>query len=128
VPGFTHEALAALARHDWPGNVRQLEHEIERAVILAADGAPIGLDDLSPGVLGTPSAGPSVPGALALPTGPLHEVMDALELRVVRKCLEDHEQNRTRAAAALGISRQALQVKLAKWRERGERVEGDSER
>jgi len=46
----------------------------------------------------------------------------------VRKCLEDHEQNRTRAAAALGISRQALQVKLAKWRERGERVEGDSER
>jgi transcriptional regulator with GAF, ATPase, and Fis domain len=128
VPGFTHEALAALARHDWPGNVRQLEHEIERAVILAADGAPIGLDDLSPGVLGTPSAGPSVPGALALPTGPLHEVMDALELRVVRKCLEDHEQTRTRAAAALGISRQALQVKLAKWRERGERVEGDSER
>jgi transcriptional regulator with GAF, ATPase, and Fis domain len=42
VPGFTTEALSTLSRYPWPGNVRQLEHEIERAVILAQDAEPIG--------------------------------------------------------------------------------------
>jgi len=125
VPGFSQEALAALARYDWPGNVRQLEHEIERAVILAADGAPIGLDDLSPGVLGASDRAFTSTPPSELPVGPLHEVMEKLELRVVRRCLEENDNNRTRAAQALGISRQALQVKLAKWRQHGERFDGD---
>lgn len=119
VPGFTTEALTVLTRYAWPGNVRQLEHEIERAVILAQDAGPIGVADLSPAVTGgTPM--PSVQVAESeLPVGPLHEVMDQLERRVVARCLADHAQNRTRAAQALGISRQALQAKLARWRDQG---------
>ena len=46
-----------------------------------------------------------------------HDVMARLEERVIRRCLEEHGGNRTRAAETLGISRQALQAKLAKWRE-----------
>jgi transcriptional regulator with PAS, ATPase and Fis domain len=44
--------------------------------------------------------------------------MEELEERVIRRCLADHEENRTLAARALEISRQALQAKLARWRDR----------
>ncbi|MSP73276.1 MAG: FHA domain-containing protein [Myxococcales bacterium] len=119
VPGFTDEALAALSRCSWPGNIRQLEHEIERAVILAGDAEPIALRDLSGALAPTAAA----PGGASLdfdiPRGHLHEVMDQLERRVVKQCLLEHGGNRTRAAVALSISRQALQAKLARWRDLG---------
>src|SRR5947208_6989193 len=55
VPGIDPAALALLARFDWPGNIRELENEIERAVALAHDGEPIGPAHLSPklGAAGT---------------------------------------------------------------------------
>ena len=117
-PGFTPSALSALEAYAWPGNVRQLEHEIERAVILAEEGDPIDVDALSEAIGGVEleAMGPSPVGEPALPRGSLHEVMARLEERVIRRCLEEHGGNRTRAAETLGISRQALQAKLARWR------------
>jgi transcriptional regulator with PAS, ATPase and Fis domain len=53
--------------------------------------------------------------------------MDQLERRVVARCLSDNAQNRTRAAQALGISRQALQAKLARWRDQGVPLGGEDE-
>jgi transcriptional regulator with PAS, ATPase and Fis domain len=53
-----------------------------------------------------------------LPSGKLKVVMAELEERVIRRCLEENGGNRTRAAKDMGISRQALQAKLAKWRDR----------
>ena len=118
VTGFTAEALDAIRRFHWPGNVRQLEHEVERAVIMAGDGAPITVSDLSPGLTG--ARDPALDEGMGdLPTGKLREVMDGLERRVVRRCLEEHDENRTRAAVTLGISRQALQAKLARWKKLG---------
>ena len=122
-PGFTQAALSALEAYTWPGNVRQLEHEIERAVILAEEGEPIDLDCLSEAIAGieaTPLESSNPHAEPALPRGSLHEVMARLEERVIRRCLEEHGGNRTRAAETLGISRQALQAKLARWRERAE--------
>lgn len=120
--GFTPAALAALTRCPWPGNVRQLEHEIERAVILADEGEPIDTDALSDAVMGArpAPATESEPTEAELPEGPLKDVMAQLEERVVRRALDAQNGNRTQAAKALGISRQALQVKLAKWRRRDE--------
>ncbi|MEZ4465932.1 MAG: sigma 54-interacting transcriptional regulator [bacterium] len=118
-PGFTADALAALEGYGWPGNVRQLEHEIERAVILAEEGEPIDLDSLSEAVAGSDHLAPMADGEVGLPRGSLRDVMARLEERVIRRCLEEHGGNRTRAAETLGISRQALQAKLAKWREGG---------
>ena len=124
VNGFTDEAMRALVRYAWPGNVRQLEHEIERAVILASPGGLIGRDELSAHVAGEPSH-PRPTGAPtetdldeAMPEGELKDVMAILEERFIRRCLAEHGGNRTRAAESLGISRQALQAKLARWRER----------
>ncbi len=116
IAGFAPDALAALRACPWPGNVRQLEHEVERAVILADEGSLIGLGDLSDQVVersASSAAGPAV-----LPEGDLRAVMAELEEQVIRRELDRQGGNRTRAAEVLGISRQALQVKLAKWRER----------
>ncbi|MCB9541409.1 MAG: sigma 54-interacting transcriptional regulator [Myxococcales bacterium] len=123
VNGFTDEAMRALVRYAWPGNVRQLEHEIERAVILASPGGLIGREELSAHVAGERSqpreTSQSSDDSLgALPSGELKDVMAILEERFIRRCLAEHGGNRTRAAEALGISRQALQAKLARWRER----------
>ena len=113
---FTPDALIALQRFAWPGNIRQLQHEVERAVILAGDSEPIDLDELSPHVTG--GTAPDATEVQGLPTGELRRVMAALEEQVIRRALEEHGGNRTRTAETLGISRQALQAKLAKWRDR----------
>jgi two-component system response regulator HupR/HoxA len=47
IGGIEAEALDCLAHFDWPGNIRQLHNEVERAVVLARDGDTIGLDHLS---------------------------------------------------------------------------------
>ena len=116
VGGFSPAALNKLEQYHWPGNVRQLEHEIERAVIMAEPGGAIGPEDLSDAVMGDRVI--SSTGS-TLPRGQLREVMAELEERVIRRCLDEHGANRTRTAEALGISRQALQTKLAKWRDAG---------
>ena len=114
VGGFSVDALRALRTYHWPGNIRQLEHEIERAVILADEGGLIEVADLSDNVVGQR---PVEDTDTQLPYGRLREVMAVLEERVIRRCLSEHGENRTRAAEFLGISRQALQAKLAKWKE-----------
>src|SRR5262249_52983371 len=48
IPGIEPAALARLAGFGWPGNIRELENEIERAVVLARDGQPISPAHLSP--------------------------------------------------------------------------------
>ena len=115
VPGFSAEALGHLRGYSWPGNVRELEHCVERAIILSTEGQPISREQLSPLITG---ASPEIDEAAKLPRGKLKQVMALLEERIIRRCLEEQGSSRTRAAAELGISRQALQVKLARWRDR----------
>ncbi|MEE2788140.1 MAG: sigma 54-interacting transcriptional regulator [Myxococcota bacterium] len=120
VGSFSVDAMRALRTYSWPGNVRQLEHEIERAVIMAEENGSIELEDLSERLLGRQATDTH---GDALPQGRLKDVMATLEQRVIQRCLDDHGGNRTRTAEFLGISRQALQVKLAKWREAADRDE-----
>jgi DNA-binding NtrC family response regulator len=56
--GITDEAMAALAAYDWPGNVRQLRNEIQRARAIAPDGDPIGIEHLSSEVTSTTTRAP----------------------------------------------------------------------
>ena len=115
IPGFTNDALAALRQAPWEGNIRQLEHEIERAVILTDDGDPIDLEALSISEGGM-SAGESVDSAAVPVDGPLKAVMAVYEQAVIERRLERLGGNRSRTAESLHISRQALQTKLAKWK------------
>jgi two-component system response regulator HydG len=104
------KALDLLTRYDWPGNIRELENCIERAVILAR-GEVIAPADLPPGIQALSSGDKELAG-LALPSGiSLQEV----EKTLILKTLEDTGGNRTRAAEILGINRRTLQNKLKEY-------------
>ena len=116
IPGFTKAAIDALMRGAWPGNIRQLEHEIERAVILTDDGQMIDVDALS--VTELQSLNGEAANQSTVPDeGPLKLVISVFEKAVIERRLERLGGNRSRTAESLHISRQALQTKLAKWKQ-----------
>ena len=96
-------ALAALGRHPWPGNVRQLENEIRRALVLS-DGV-ITTEHLSAELAGHGAALPADPLDLRARVG-------ELERGLIRQALEAAHGNQTRAARMLGVSRFGLQKML----------------
>jgi transcriptional regulator with GAF, ATPase, and Fis domain len=97
----TRGAMRKLMTFHWPGNVRQLENEIRRALVLS-DGA-IDVADLSADVA---EGGPGAARDVGLD---LRSRVDALEGRLVSEALERTRGNQTKAAAALGLSRFGLQ-------------------
>jgi two-component system response regulator PilR (NtrC family) len=113
VDGFTPDALRMLERYPFPGNVRELENMIERAVALCGSRA-IGVGDLPPEVVGAAAA----PGSelLTLPEQglDLDQVMAEAERRLLLAALERTGGVRTAAAKLLGISFRSLRYRLAK--------------
>ena len=119
VRGVTVKALRALVEFPWPGNIRELEHEVRRLVYLCPEGQAIDSTMLSPHVAAcAPMAdasddappGPSDPGAsgsLDLEAGVAH-----LERRLIERALLQAGGNRTQAAKLLGISRNGLAIKM----------------
>jgi len=116
VPLLPHEVVAALAAYDWPGNVRELENEMRRLIVLAGD--TVRLEHLSDHVLQAPGGGLVEVGSQAsvAVTGDLRAAVANFEERAIHAALAGAEGNKSRAAAALGISRFALQRKLEKYR------------
>ena len=96
---FSQDALDALVRHSWRGNVRELEHAIERAVLLAPD-EQIGPDDL---FLAAPSQGPALLERMTL---------DDAERHLIGRALVRCGGNVSEAARELGVSRSALYRRL----------------
>ncbi|MGO9451255.1 MAG: sigma 54-interacting transcriptional regulator [Candidatus Binataceae bacterium] len=122
IGGFEAAALDALTRFDWPGNVRQLQNEIERAVALAADGQTIAVTHLSAAVAGGPKAptpsetdsvfpSPQNPGAAVLP---LARARADFEASYIAGVLAQNGGKVAPAARALGISREALHKRIRK--------------
>jgi Nif-specific regulatory protein len=111
LPGFTQEALDALANYAWPGNIRELENEVQRLVIQAESSHWIEITDLSPRlrkVEGTVSR-------IAPKKGTLREMVEQVERWLITEALRDHGNNKTKTAATLGITREGLHKKLAKF-------------
>jgi two-component system response regulator PilR (NtrC family) len=110
---LTPDAMRALERYNFPGNVRELENIIERAVALAGSRA-IGLGDLPREVSGmAASAGPAL---LSLPEEGcnLDEVMGEIERRLMLQALERTGGVRKTAAQLLGITFRSLRYRLEK--------------
>jgi Nif-specific regulatory protein len=103
VRGLSAESRELLLRHPWPGNVRELENAMARAVALADEGGAI--EPLLFG-LGAPVTrrwdGQHT----------LRETLDAVEAETIREALRQCESNVSRAARALGVSRQHLHNRM----------------
>ena len=111
LPGFTQDALDALSSYNWPGNIRELENEIQRLVIQAEPGHWIEITDLSPRlrkIEGTVTR-------IAPKQGTLKEMMEQVERWLITEALRDHGNNKTKTAVTLGITREGLHKKLAKF-------------
>jgi Nif-specific regulatory protein len=100
----TPEALEQLERHPFPGNVRELANELERAILLADPGAPITEDLLSEHVQESAAAG-APPGALQVRT-------NDFERQQILAALERAGGVKTRVAEELGLSYRGLMKKL----------------
>jgi transcriptional regulator with GAF, ATPase, and Fis domain len=106
--GISRQAHDALLAYPWPGNARELRNVLERATILC-DGGLITLDHLPPEVAGR---GAEVkPGSATFPG--FH--LETVERELIYKALEQAENNRSRAAKLLGITRPTLYYKLRKF-------------
>jgi two-component system NtrC family response regulator len=93
--GFTEEALKQIDMYAWPGNVRELENKVKRAVVLA-EGTRITPEDL-----GFASDAESI-------SLDLREAREQVEQRLIERSLSVNNNNMSRAAEALGISRPSL--------------------
>ena len=106
IRGLTAEARDALLRYDYPGNVRELENLIERAIVLTRDDV-VGLGDL-PLCVRAPEVAADDPASLPAAT-------EGLERRLIRDALAAAGGVQTHAAEALGISERVLRYKLRKY-------------
>ncbi|EOR0582241.1 sigma-54-dependent response regulator transcription factor ZraR [Escherichia coli] len=104
VKGFTPQAMDLLIHYDWPGNIRELENAVERAVVLLT-GEYISERELPLAIASTP-----IPLAQSLDIQPLVEV----EKEVILAALEKTGGNKTEAARQLGITRKTLLAKLSR--------------
>lgn len=112
---ITSRAMEALMRYDWPGNVRQLRNEIERALVfVASEPVPtIDLKDLSPAVqrAQTEKTAPSTHTAWD-GNQQLGTVLADTEKALIEQVLAEHRGRISAAARALGLSRQGLYKKI----------------
>lgn len=105
ISGFSAEAMNYLMTYPWSGNIRELENTIERAVILAK-GKMIQVENLR----------------LVEPQAQISEgkTLEEIEKSIVLSTLERNENNRTKTAEVLGVSRRWLQYRLKEWGVSGE--------
>ncbi|MFT3736367.1 MAG: sigma-54 dependent transcriptional regulator [Rhodocyclaceae bacterium] len=109
-PQLTQAAMATLRNYAFPGNVRELENILERALALSLgediDAADLRLDP-EPGSVPTP-----VSGELAVAGGNLQDHLDHLEKLAIQEALNKTEGNRTRAAQLLGVTFRSLRYRM----------------
>jgi two-component system, NtrC family, response regulator PilR len=139
VPRLTPTALQALAQHRFPGNVRELENLLHRAVALSSggliDAADLGLGE--PAAEAAPAVPPAPPVSIAAPQGlvsapadvaaavpaDLVAYLDEVEREVLVRALELHRCNRTAAGAAMGLTLRQMRYRMARL---GIQVAGDA--
>jgi transcriptional regulator with AAA-type ATPase domain len=112
VRGITVKAVRTLVEYGWPGNIRELEHEVRRLVYLCPEGQAIDSGMLSSHLL-VPSQREELPDPLPeVGSFELEARVHKVEERGIREALARAGGNRTQAAKLLGISRNGLTIKM----------------
>ncbi len=115
IEGLTPDTLNFLSSYTWPGNVRELRNTIEKMVVLAR-GDRLTARDVPPNIRDGARASPPPRNggdAFAAAAG---TSMVEVEKQLILAALRRHDDNRTKAAQELGISRRTLHRKLQEWR------------
>jgi Nif-specific regulatory protein len=110
IAGISQATMDALCAYNWPGNIRELENEIQRLVIQVENGGWIEAEHLSPQIR-------QVEGTvtrIAPKKGTLKEMMEQVERWLLAEALRENQNNKTQTARALGITREGLHKKLSK--------------
>jgi len=111
IRGLNQEAMDCLTAYPFPGNVRELENEIERAMAMAEDGKFIGIPNLSEKIHLR-----SITKCLGFKLqGSLKGMVEALEKSALSRTLEKHGSNKTKVAKELGLSRYGLMKKMQRY-------------
>ncbi len=112
---FSPEAMKAMTAYNWPGNVRQLENEVKRALVMAT-GRQIRLEDLSDDLreeqLAVPDSEQSKSGESK---AMLKDRVTNLEIQMIRDAMAQTNGDRRRSAKMLGLSHQGLLNKLKRY-------------
>ncbi|HET6980451.1 MAG TPA: sigma-54 dependent transcriptional regulator [Pyrinomonadaceae bacterium] len=110
VTGLTPETKKLMNEYSWPGNVRQLESAIERAILLS-EGDLITPEDLPTEV--RQDVGPATDGAFKLPAEGIN--FEEVERNLITQAMEQTDYNITKAAKLLGLTFRTLQYRLEKF-------------
>ncbi|HEY3592787.1 MAG TPA: sigma 54-interacting transcriptional regulator, partial [Polyangiaceae bacterium] len=106
--GFTQQANEMLVAYDWPGNVRELQNEMQRVVIEMGASDLVAAEHISPRM----RRAEGLADRAGVTKGTLRQMMDSVEKYFLLEALREHQQNKTSAAKALGITREGLHKKL----------------
>jgi two-component system response regulator HydG len=129
VSGISREALRALVNYDFPGNIRELENAIERAVIIAS-GRQIELEDLPEAISGKPINWSAVNLELIESNGGAPRIsfempatIEEIERETIEAMLHFTKGDKSRAARLLGIGRKTLYRKLEQYGKVSDEIE-----
>lgn len=108
---ISEAALEALKRYAWPGNVRQLENEIERAAVVCDLDGVIQVSDLSAEVAGSRAAS----AAASAPGGALRQAVEGVEREFITRTLHETGGNILQSSKLLGLTRKGLKDKMLRY-------------
>ncbi|MDQ7053095.1 MAG: helix-turn-helix domain-containing protein [candidate division KSB1 bacterium] len=106
--GIAPETLRILEHYDWPGNIRELENEVERWDAILQEGDLVQPEHLSPRIRRRSEESEAVAG---MPKN-LREAVDRLERKMIVQALNEARGNKSEVARRLGLSRLGLQRKM----------------
>ena len=109
VKGFSPEALELLMSYSWPGNVRQLKHEIERAVTFCDQDGVILPRHFSDDLISSTEVARG-------PLRPIAAVIEDVEKELIKEAMKKFNGNKSKAARSLGLSRRGLINKIQRYR------------
>lgn len=123
MPWLSDAALTMLKLHSWPGNIRELENVVRRALLLAQGADRIGVEHIVFDQVARAAAEPAANSAEA-DRGRLSNIVQISEARAIMATLDACGGHRANAAKELGISERTLRYRLASFREAGLAVGG----
>jgi transcriptional regulator with PAS, ATPase and Fis domain len=98
-------------KYSWPGNIRQLENEIERAAVVCGSSGIIDTKDLSPDLFASAGDQASSSGY----RGRLKDIVEKVEMEVIKASLAEFRGNVLQTSKALGLTRKGLKNKMTRY-------------